>query len=93
MKLERRKKQLQEFVKEFPNISATEYAEYEEYCSLWTQLRLILALARQHKAHKISALLSYLEDQIEAFPKETPYRKDLLDLIIAKCYEYKRYYP
>ena len=90
MKIEKRRKSPKDFSKEFPTSTVQHYIEY---CNLWNQIKLILALARQKKAHKIPALLTYLEDQIAALPIETPYRQDLLNIIITKCYEYKRYYP
>ena len=90
MKPERRRKSPKDFSKEFPNSTVQHYIDY---CSLWNQIKTILALARQKKAYKIPALLTSLEDHIAAFSTDTPYKQELLNLIIASCYDYKRYYP
>ena len=89
MKIERRKSP-KDFSKEFPTSTVQDYIEY---CTLWKQIKNILALANQKKAFKIPALLTYLEDHISAFSNEIPYKQELLNIIISKCYEYKRYYP
>ena len=89
MNIEKRKSPTA-FSKQFPTSTVQHYIEY---CNLWHQIKHIVALARQSKAHQIPALLTYLEDQISAFSPEIPYKQELLEIIIAKCYEYKRYYP
>ena len=79
-----------DFKKSFPTSTAQHYTEY---CKLWKEIQNTVALARQSKAHLIPALFTYLEDKVSAFSTETPYKQELLKIIIAKCYEYKRYYP
>ena len=54
MKLENQRKLFQDFLKDFPNITAKQYGEY---CSIWTQLQLILGLAKQNKAHNFFVVL------------------------------------
>ena len=89
MNIERRKSP-KAFSKDFPTSTVQDYVEY---CTLWEQIKLTIALARQGKAFKIPATLTHLENYISAFSAEVPHRQELLNIIISKSFEYKRYYP
>ena len=89
MNIERRRS-IKDFHKAFPTSTAQ---DYKDYCKLWQEIQNTVSLARAGKAHLIPALFTFLEEKISALSTEVPHRQELLQIIISKCYEYKRYYP
>ena len=89
MNIEKRRS-TKDFHKAFPTSTAQ---HYKDYCKLWQEIQNTVSLAREGKAHLIPALFTFLEEKVSELSTEVPHRQELLQIIISKCYEYKRYYP
>ena len=89
MNIERRRS-AKDFHKTFPTSTAQ---HYQDYCKLWQEIQNTVNLARNGKANLIPALFTFLEEKVSELSTEVPHRQELLQIIISKCYEYKRYYP